>query len=105
MGSAEAAAAHETAKSMLAQLESKLEAATAVQGVKSGVLEQFRTHNVCAFDLLRDRVLQKQAHESAEGPGVEAAGGGEEAGKETILEPSKEVVVAQTAEVAPLAGA
>merc|ERR1712151_675992 len=89
--SAEAAAAHETAKCALAQLESKLEAATAMHGVKSGELAQFCTHNVCSFNLLRDRVLLKQADESAEGSGADVAVGGEEGDKETIAAPSKEV--------------
>merc|ERR1712039_20372 len=98
--SVEAAAAHETAKSMLAQAESKLEAATAVQGVKSGELEQFRTYNVCMFNLLRDRVLQKQAPESGEGSVADVV-------KDTdaIAEPSKDVAVVQGAEIACLAGA
>merc|ERR1712039_813143 len=98
--SAEAAAAHETAKSMLAQAESKLEAATAVQGVKSGELEQFRSYNACLFNLLRDRVLQKQAPESAEGSAADVAND-----TDTVAEPSKDVAVVQGAESACLAGA
>jgi len=98
--SVEAAAAQESAKCTLDQLEPKLETATTVQGVRSAELEQFRSHNVCTFNLSRDRVPQRQAHASAEDATADLS-----RDAETIAAPSKDASVVQGTETASLAGA